>query len=328
MGIKTADDSIRVLLWGDASGDYIGYLRGMKYWAYYTRSDHSLPFDIWNLHSYFYDGTRALSPETYQGGVRSYFKAIVDTAHTLCPSCEVWLSEWGYDRNRHSPLAVPVIAGKDSAQIQADWIARGWIELSFSGLDRAQLFQIQNDPLSTQYDTLGYVKFNTTGLTDGHTVGTSYLNYYAYPAYYFQHTIWRQLAGYQPDSIIYENHDSIWVYRYHSADHPDSVAYAIWSGTQTNRSTDSFAIVTGHPNTSANIVLLQDKQMDGVTSSYTANEDGVIPIVINETPKLVFTTAGTNGGQLVDAPEDDTPTPGEIKKVLLYLFGNKLIGLP
>jgi len=297
MGIKNADSTIKVILWGDASGDYFGYLKAMKYWSYYTRKDHKLPFDIYNIHVYFYDGKTSFSPENYKGGIRPYFRSVVDSIHLLCSSCEIWLSEWGYDRNRRSSLAVPIISGVDSAQIQADWIARSWLELSFSGLDRAQIFQIQNDPLPTQYDSLGYVKFNTTGLTDGH-VNRSYLNYYAYPAYYYQHAIWTTLSAYKPDSIVYENYDSIWVYRYRNVQHSDSVAYAIWSGTQTNRRTTKYAIETGHLNMRERIIVLKNTFINGDTIDVISDVRGMIPLTITESPIFLFTTAGSPAGRL------------------------------
>lgn len=299
MGIKTADSSIKVLFWGDANL-HIQYLKGMSYWAYYTRDDHKLPFDIYNVHHYFSDNI-AISPETWNGGCRIFFKGVVDSAHLFCPNCQVWLSEWGYDRNRQSTLGVPIIDGKDSAQIQADWEARAWFELSFSGLDRAQVFQIQNDPLTKDYDSVGVSKFNTTGLTSGHQDPATYeFNYYAYPVYYFQHTVWKALGNYKPDSIIYENNDSIWVYRYRNATNTDSVAYAIWSGTQTNRSTTDYAIKTGHASTSTRIIKLADKAMYGDTTNTTSGTDSTINLTITETPQILFTTAGKDGGILVD----------------------------
>jgi len=298
MGIKNADNQIQVLFWGDANS-HLPYLKSMAFWAYYKRQDKSLPFDIYNVHNYFYSGKTAISPEKWNGGVRKYFKNIVDTTHIICRKCEVWLTEWGYDRNRKSPLGVPVIQGLDSAQIQAQWIARSWFELSFSGLDKAQLFQIQNDPLKKDYDSTGYYKFNTTGLTSGHYDSKAKAsNYYAFPAYYYQHTIWVTLGNYKPDSIIYENHDSIWVYRYKNMVN-DSVAYAIWSGTQTNRSTSNYAIKTGHAKSIARLISLKDKYMYGDTTNLISNNDGAIPITIAESPIILFTTKGLKGGELI-----------------------------
>lgn len=333
MGAKNADSSMFILHAGTAGGD-INYLKNLHYYSYYERKDHSAPFDGLNFHEYPTDGVNgansgpyAVSPEEYIYPDNSAIKQYVNTARLNFPGKPIWLTEWGYDRNRKSSIAVPPIMGKDSAQIQADWIARFWFLLSFTGIDRSTIFQLHNDAMSTMFDSAFVLKFNTMGLVDGHYVADTYSpgtyahSYYAFPAYYYQRAIWLQLYNYKPDSIIYENHDSIWVYRYKNIAN-DSIAYAIWSGTQTNRSIDSFAIKTGHPNTAAGIVLLEDKQMTGAKSNYTANSDGEIPVVINETPKLIFTTSGTDGGQLVNYT---APVVSTQPKLLLYLFDGKLI---
>lgn len=298
MGIKNADSTIQVLFWGDANSDHLGYLKTMAYWSYYTRNDHKLPFDIYNIHHYNNN-----SPETFGGvGMSKFFGNIVDTARIYCHDCPVWLTEWGYDRNHHSTVPVAYVAGQDSAQTQAYWEARGWFELSFTGLDRAVLFQIQNDPLQTLYDTLAYVTYNSTGLSDGHQSPVTYrLSYYAFPAYYFQHTIWTKLSNYKPDSIIYQNNDSLYVYRYRNVNSPDSVAYAVWSGTQTNRILNNYALRTGHPSTPIEQVTLADKYMDGVDTTKSTDMNGNLPITITESPKLYFTTLNGIGGTLADS---------------------------
>lgn len=298
MGIKNADSTIQVLFWGDANSDHLGYLKGMAYWSYYTIGDHKIPFDIYNIHHYNNN-----SPETFAGvGMAKFFGDIVDTARIYCHDCPVWLSEWGYDRNHHSNIPVAYINGQDSAQTQAYWIARGWLELSFTGLDRAQLFQIQNDPLQTLYDTLGYVTYNTTGLSDGHQDPTTYrFSYYAFPAYYFQHTIWTKLSNYKPDSIIYQNNDSLYAYMYRNVNSPDSVAYAIWSGTQTNRILNNYVLRTGHSSTPIKQITLADKYMDGVGLATSTDANGNLPITITESPKLYFTTVSSIGGTLADS---------------------------
>jgi hypothetical protein len=311
MGIKNADPAMQVIAAGTA-GASVDYLKGMQYYSYYAREDHSAPFDILNFHTYPSNGSNGkgtnahgISPEDYFGNPNNPVKKYIEAANELFPGKPVWLTEWGYDRNRSTKISVPVIRGLDSAQIQAQWIARFWLLLSFTGVERSTIFQLRNDALSTMYDSVGHTTFNTTGLTDGHYVGDDFspgiyaTSWYAYPAYYYQRTIWMRLYNYKPDSIVYENHDGIWVYKYRNADHPDSVAYVVWSGTQTNRSVNSYSIKTGHPNTRVFVVALADKNMLGKTSMLRSGADGNIPLTINETPQLLFTTDGTLGGTLV-----------------------------
>lgn len=311
MGVKNADSGMGVVAAGTA-GASIDYLKGLQYYTYYTRKDHSTPFDILNFHAYPSNGTNGRgtnkhgrSPENYFSNPDNPVKKYIEAANELFPGKPVWLTEWGYDRNRATKISVPVIQGLDSAQIQAQWIARFWFMLSFTGVQRSTIFQLRNDPLHTMYDSLGTTTFNTTGLTDGHYVGNVYshlyaTSWYAYPAYYFQRTIWLKLYNYKPDSILYQNHDSIWVYKYRNVLHKDSVAYIVWSGTETNRYTDRFNMKTGFPDTRVGIIKLADKKMLGKESTLKTDSKGELNLHISETPQMIFTKNGTNGGQLVE----------------------------
>ena len=303
MGVKRADPDVKVVMFGDASNIRFDYMKAMKYWSYYERPDHKIPFDVYNFHDYAYNNIPggAISPELYD--VRNYLQKIVDSALEICPRCEVWETEWGYDRNHFSPLGVPYVQGQDSAQVQANFIARYWIMASFvRGLDRSVIFQIRNDPLGTSRDTLGYTKFNTSGLTDGH-YNDGQFDYYPFPAYYFQQTLWENLNRYKPDSIVYENRDSVYMYQYRNADHPDSLAFVVWSGTISNKSIDTLLIKIGHPSTQVKVVKLQDKYFNGLVSNPTSGSDSTIGIIIDETPKIIYTTVGVNAGEITPASE-------------------------
>lgn len=310
MGIKSADPSMKVIAAGTA-GASTKYLNGIHFYSYYARKDHSVPFDILNFHSYPSNGTNgrgtntyAPSPEEYFGAPDNVIKKYVAAANELFPGMPVWLTEWGYDRNRATKIAVPPIPGKDSTQIQADWIARFWFMLSFTGVARSTMYQLRSDAA----DSVGTVTFMTTGLTRGLYIGNKYtpgkysFDWSAFPAYYFQKTIWLKLNDYKPDAIIYDNHDSIWVYRYRNAIHKDNVCYAIWSGTKTNRSTTAYSIKTGHANSRVSITKLADKQMMGITTTPRTDGQGDVPVTITETPIMLFTTGGKDGGQLVKRP--------------------------
>ena len=307
MGVKSADKSMKVVEAGTAGASTV-YLNGIHYYSYYTRKDHSVPFDILNFHAYPSNGTNgrgtnihAPSPEEYFEAPGNVIKKYVRVANDLFPGMPVWLTEWGYDRNRATKISVPEIPGKDSTQIQAEWIARFWLMLSFTGVERSTIYQLRSDAA----DPLGTVTFMTTGLTHGLYIGDKFtpgkysFDWSAFPAYYYQKTIWLKLYHYKPDSIICDNHDSIWVYQYRNQIHKDSVAYAVWSGTRTNRSTAAYALKTGHPGATVAITRLADKHMTGITSTLRADRQGSVPLTITETPVLVFTVGGKGGGQLI-----------------------------
>lgn len=309
MGVKNADPNMKVLQAGTA-GAHPEYLKGMHYYIYYTRKNHSVPFDALNFHSYPTNGSNgkgsvpnAMSPENYFLMPNNPIKDYVKQAGEMFPGMPVWLTEWGYDRNSRSTLSVPPVQGKDSAAVQADFIARFWFMLSFTGVKRATIFQLTNDALKTMYDTLGYTVFNTSGLTDGHYVGNAYSrdfakSFYAFPAYYFQRTIWLKLFDYKPDQITVNNQDSLYVYKYRNAIHPDSVAYVVWSGTQSNRTVGNMLLTTGNPNTEISLTELKDKYFTGIATDYKTDSAGNLALIINETPKLIFTTDG-KGGRLI-----------------------------
>lgn len=313
MGIKGGDSTMVVVEGGTAGADTT-YYKGLHYYDYYTRSNHTDPFDVVNFHTYPTNGTNAsgttphaYSPEDYfLNDTQNVIAPFIQFSSILFPGKPIWITEFGYDRNRATDLSVPPINGLDSAQIQAQWVARFWMFLAFSGVQRATIFQLHNDPLGTMYDTLGYTTFNTTGLLDGHYVGNQFspqyaTSWYAYPAYYFQRTLWLKLYNYKPDSIVESNDDSIYVYRYKSVNNPDSIAYAIWSGTQTNRILNNYVLRTGHISTPIEQVTMADKYMDGVDTTKSTDVNGNLPITITESPKLYFTTLSNIGGTLVDS---------------------------
>lgn len=302
MGIKNADDSIIVVQPGTA-GVHPERLKSIYFYSQYKRPDGKLPVDVINIHNYpAYQ--YHLSPE--ETNPITYYASFDSISHEVCPTCPVWLTEWGYARNSKSINAVAKVPGQDSAQVQANWVARYWLLLSFSGIQRATYYSIRNEPTQMGRDSASTGLYQSMGLTDW---------YWAFPVYYFVHTIDKTLGQYKPDSIVYMNHDSLYVLRYRNVNHTDSVAYAIWSGTETNRSVDSFSIQTGHNSTGVRVIQLADKKMYGDTTNTTTETDGTLPMVITETPQFLFTTEGSDGGQLV---AQEAAPPVTIKKLLMY----------
>ncbi|MGH2645652.1 MAG: hypothetical protein ACRDE2_17005, partial [Chitinophagaceae bacterium] len=117
-GIKRADSTIQVVMGGNAF-DWYPYMKAMAYWAYYSRPDHKIPFDIYNFHDYEYirgKSHSALQPENYRSAgfsnIRTCWQQIVDSAHAILRT-KVWNTEWGYDRNSSLENAVAVIPGVD-----------------------------------------------------------------------------------------------------------------------------------------------------------------------------------------------------------------------
>lgn len=336
LGIKNADASIKVVQPGMARDMatplYLQYSKALYYFSRYGRPDHkSLPFDIANFHLYFNQGTlddqHGVPPEQDSG--RATIRAYYDMINEQVPGgMEIWWSEFGYDWNGNGGQSVPGegIGTLDSMTLQAAWTIRdilagsGYVDL----FTQYQMLDV-NDAGGT-YSTSGLV----TSKADSGAVG-----YYPHPSFYYLATFRNVLGNYVFDREVRRAAgDSVWVYKFKNLDN-DSVAYVVWCPTMTDHRIDNMAMKTGHKNTPASVVSFADKTLYGDQNSQTSLADSTVFFEITEVPKIILTTDGANGGQLVqtegggdDGGDDGTPTPAEIKKVLLYLFGNKLIGLP
>jgi hypothetical protein len=49
---------------------------------------------------------------------------------------EVWLSEFGYDTNEHSPNLAPAYGVFDAEDVQGMWIVRSFLYLALARIDR------------------------------------------------------------------------------------------------------------------------------------------------------------------------------------------------
>jgi len=73
---------------------------------------------------------------------------------------EVWLSEFGYDTNEHSPNLAPAYGVFDAEDVQGMWIVRSFLYLALARIDRAQMFMLANSADDS------WNKFATSGLTN------------------------------------------------------------------------------------------------------------------------------------------------------------------
>ena len=76
------------------------------------------------------------------------------------PTMEVWLSEFGYDTNEHSPNLAPAYGVFDAEDVQGMWIVRSFLYLALARIDRAQMFMLANSADDS------WNKFVTSGLTN------------------------------------------------------------------------------------------------------------------------------------------------------------------
>lgn len=296
LGLKNADPELKHVMFGTVEMDST-FLKALHYYMYYRRPDHRFFIDVYNFHHYsFIPNAHAISPE--DDSLRKKITRYVQFIHNLDPHAQVWYTEWGYDRNRNSDLAVPVLPGVDSATLQAWWIIRAELAIAFTGVTANTLFQLRNDGQEKDYDSSGIHRFNTTGLLDDYDdKSKSIHNFSAYPAYYYFVSFYQLMKNYRADTIIRETPgDSVWIYRFKNVLHPDSVIYAIWCPTTEHKIISKFAFYL-KPHAQLETVRLQDKLFIGERNDMQADDQGRVWLRITENPLFVLTKINLPGKQ-------------------------------
>ena len=74
------------------------------------------------------------------------------------PNVDVWLSEFGWDSDQHSPNRVPVYGSYTADDVQAMWIVRAFLVLAGQGLGRVHQFMLRDTTEG------GWTQFATSGL--------------------------------------------------------------------------------------------------------------------------------------------------------------------
>jgi hypothetical protein len=165
VGIKTADPGMLVSMGGlsGATGVALDNVRIMRLWFDKYRKDKKFPADALNFHFYCNDDqtTKGASPE--ECDFESVMKNLTAWRDANEPTLQVWLSEFGYDTNEHSPNLAPAYGAFDAEAVQGMWLVRSYMYLALARIDRAQMFM-----LADVQDRSGN-KFATSGLTTART---------------------------------------------------------------------------------------------------------------------------------------------------------------
>jgi len=174
VGVKTADPNMLVVMGGLANPNP-AFVRGMINWCkahrgYRKDGSVDLCFDVINYHFYPNDNkdnsnkqaTRGKAPElTEAAQIADAFVALGDgTAHHP----EVWVTECGYDLNRHSPQRAIEVGNKSPQITQADWILRSALLFNRHGIKRLFFYQLFDDNPTSP------IQYGTSGLTDERTL--------------------------------------------------------------------------------------------------------------------------------------------------------------
>lgn len=286
IGMKNADPNIKHVMFGTYYMDS-NFVKAFNYYCYYNRPDRKRFMDVYNFHYYSYGPTgRALSPE--EDSLRKKIKNYVDFIHNLDPGKEVWMTEWGYDRNGQSPLHVPAVPGEDSAHMQAYWILRALMAIQFAGVDRNNYFWLYQQANGTRFDTLRTGTFGSCALLDGYYSNVTGKGYATpMPAYWYFVSFYTTFRNYQPDTILRENPgDSIWIYRFRQAYTLDTVVEAVWCPTIINKKINNY-VYKITPNTAYSIIQFKDSSYTGNIINGVSDSSGNIIINISENPIFI-----------------------------------------
>ena len=289
VGITVADPTMRVVMSGLADGgqNALDWFKEMSLWARAHRKDARFPAHVFNLHRYCFTKVK--------GGVASGPEACYDTAEIQAlvawrnenePDVDVWLSEFGWDTDPHSPNRVPVYGGHTANEVQGMWIARAFLVLAANGLERAHQFMLRDTTEG------GWVQFMTSGLV---TTMTSSPPWAPKPSWYMVKTLvsalghmrfarWTRGSATAPYVAVFEADGGGG-----GNNSTTSAATVVWMGTATGE-TMSFQLHVGSG--PATLMELVGNSTNGYQRAAAIDAGGFVTLSVSETPLLVLTGGG------------------------------------
>ena len=257
-GAKTADPDFKVGMAGLAG---IGnrYITAMVYWMKANRTDGCIAMDAFNVHTYFgksfeLNGQQLLigvSPEEY--GLVDAMSYLVEFRDKYYPNVEVWLTEFGWDtvQSYETKTACHAYGEYSGREVQAMWLARAYLLLAASGVDKATMYMVEggDDSGTTgnhQYGTCGFYATEMKDKTDdegnviydedGKALRVETGNMIAKESYYIVYTLKTALGDMRFNREIDSGNDDVWVYEF--TNEAGKRGYALWcptsNGTKVN----------------------------------------------------------------------------------------------
>jgi hypothetical protein len=279
VGVRGADPKMRLVLAG-LSRNRLDYLADMKLWADYHRQG-DFPADVINFHHYSSDAgdeggfkTTGISPEA--DNLREKFANIVAWCHANIPGREVWVTEFGYDTNVHSPLHAPAIGSYTAQQVQGIWLVRSYLALAAAGIDRASMFMFRDTAAAADWGV-----FATSGMV------TQKGEWTPKPSYYYIATLKNRLSGMRfsadvtPVDLKAKN---ILVYQFVAAS--GKTADVVWCGTSSDAQQAGISI----PVKSAKRATLVDFTDDSTAGKATPVDvnNAAVTITVREKPVILM----------------------------------------
>ncbi len=151
--------------------------------------------------------------------LRETMQAIVDYRNQYLPDVEIWITEFGWDSGiNETPYSCPSIGENTREEVQAWWIARGYLLLSSTGIERAAQYMLRD------VDNDGKTQFETCGLVNEKN------DWSPKSSWYYTYTMRNILKNtyYTGEQNSYNS--NVLIYKYENASR-DTLIYAVWAPT-------------------------------------------------------------------------------------------------
>jgi hypothetical protein len=148
---KAADPSVQVVMAG-LTGFDLKYLQGMD--AYYKAKGVPFKADVINVHHYSNRGNElgVWPPTWYEGGAvcpeldRDFVGVVQIVKFAHDKGKQIWVTEFGSDSKGPSWMYAQPVGGFTSEELQAQWLARTYLEYFRLGVDNCFMFNAINEP--------------------------------------------------------------------------------------------------------------------------------------------------------------------------------------
>ncbi len=272
-GVKNADPDMKLVMGGLALTD-LNYIENIRKWCLLNRADKKFVYDVINVHMY----TPHISPE--QGMLREKMQAIVDYRNQFLPDVEIWITEFGWDSGiNETPFSCPSIGENSREEVQAWWIARGYLLLSSTGIERAAQYMLRD------VDNDGKTQFETCGLVNEKNDWTPKTSWY------YTYTMRNILKNTYFTGEQNSYNSNVLIFKYENASR-DTLIYALWAPTSDGSVVEDYQLnLSGKP-ASVKQVEMIDGEIQGRISELTVNRN-TVSITVSEKPVFVLTTTHT-----------------------------------
>ena len=288
LGGKNADPNMNFALAG-VSGVSNEYITAMCYWMKANRPDGSVAFDAFNVHHYMSkqvelpNGSTAyvgISPE--EAKLDELLSNLVELRDKYYPEKEVWITEFGWDSNQSYATSTSAHAYGEytGRQVQAMWLTRAYLLLSASGIDKADMYMCED--VGVEEESVG--KYGTCGVIGFERDENGNLYEVKKDSYYYLYTLKNTLNGYTFQEKIEAYDENVMIYKYETEN--GDTAYAVWCKTSDGTKSENYQLrIDGN---TATLIEAVYGDIDGVSSSLTADELGYVSVDVSENPVYVI----------------------------------------